>query len=85
MKNRGVTGRDRSMNITWTYPPITPSEDMKRKMLARMVEIGVRTLFTHFCYSFGGENYLQMSGGPIGARVTMAAARIVMVARLLIV
>ena len=29
-------------------------------------------------YTFGGKLYLQRSGGPIGARVTMAVARIVM-------
>jgi hypothetical protein len=29
-------------------------------------------------YSFGGKFYLQRDGGPIGARVTMAASRIVM-------
>ena len=38
----------------------------------------MRILFTHFCYSFGGKNYIQQQGFPIGARVTMAAARIVM-------
>ena len=47
-------------------------------MLARMGEIGLRTIFENFMYTFGGKNFLQLSGGPIGARVTMAAARIVM-------
>jgi hypothetical protein len=29
-------------------------------------------------FSFGGKNYLQARGGPIGTRVTMCAARLVM-------
>jgi hypothetical protein len=47
-------------------------------MIARMCEIGLRGIFENFIYTFGGKTYLQMGGGPIGARVTMAAARIVM-------
>ena len=43
-----------------------------------MAEIAVRTVWTNFCYEFGGEIYLQMEGGPIGARITMAASRLVM-------
>ena len=29
-------------------------------------------------YEFAGETYLQMDGGPIGARCTMAASRLIM-------
>ena len=43
-----------------------------------MTEIGVRALFENFVYSFGGKNYLQLTRGPTGARVTMCAAAIVM-------
>ena len=49
-----------------------------REIHTRVAEIGVRFLFENFPYKFGGETYQQSSGGPIGARVTMAAARIVM-------
>ena len=41
-------------------------------------EFETRFLFQNFTSQFGGKTFLQMSGGPIGARVTMAAARIVM-------
>ena len=47
-------------------------------LVARVCEIGVRTIFQNFIYSFGGHNFIQMLGGPIGARVTMAAAKLVM-------
>ena len=35
-------------------------------------------MFTHHVYCFGGENYLQSDSGPIGLRITMAVARLVM-------
>ena len=41
-----------------------------------MVEVGIRALFTNFCYTFGGEIYQQQAGCPIGARITMAASRL---------
>ena len=47
-------------------------------IVARVAEIGTRVIFENFTYQFGEDIFLQMSGGPIGARVTMAAARIVM-------
>ena len=43
-----------------------------------MAEIGTRVPWNNFVYEFGGEYFLQMEGGPIGARVTMAASRLVM-------
>ena len=46
--------------------------------MGHVAEIGTRALFENFCYRFGGESYHQQLGGPIGARVTMCAARMVM-------
>jgi hypothetical protein len=62
----------------WVFPDVTPTELEKRELLARMSEIAVRAIWKHFVYTFGGKLYLQRSGGPIGARVTMAVARLVM-------
>ena len=38
----------------------------------------MRVLFQNFTYKFAGTVYVQQEGGPIGARVTMAAGRLVM-------
>ena len=35
-------------------------------------------MFEKFTFNFGGKNYIQSKGGPIGARITMACARLVM-------
>jgi hypothetical protein len=64
--------------IEWTYPKAEPTELQRRQIISRCCEIGVRVLFEHFTYKFGKTWYLQTSGGPIGARVTMVAARLVM-------
>ena len=47
-------------------------------LLSKMARIGISILWTNFMYEFGGEVFIQMEGGPIGARCTMAASRLVM-------
>ena len=55
-----------------------PTPQQIREIQARCAEIGVRFLFENFTYKFASQLHQQMGGGPIGARVTMAAARLVM-------
>ena len=78
----GKAGTDRKEDDDgekqWVYPAREPTEKQKKMIVARCCEIGVRTIFEHFTYKFGGEYYRQRTGGPIGARVTMCAARLVM-------
>jgi hypothetical protein len=50
----------------------------RRDLVGIMCEIGTHALWENFCYSFAGKIYLQKLGGPIGARVNMAASRLVM-------
>ena len=40
--------------------------------------IATEVLFTTHLYTFGGEAFKQLSGGPIGLRATCAIARLVM-------
>ena len=49
-----------------------------QKLMGLAMELAVTFFFKNFCYTFGGKKFVQMDGGPIGARVTMAVARIVM-------
>ena len=79
MKNKNLNSKNYDDILkTWEFPDRYPTDGEKRELLARMGEIGLRAIFENFMYTFTGKNYLQMSGGPIGARVTMAAARLVM-------
>ena len=47
-------------------------------LMGLAMEIGVVFFFNNFTYTFANEVFLQMFGGPIGARLTMAVARLVM-------
>ena len=78
MKNKNVNSKHEIIEDHWCFPTTTPNEDETREIVARVAEIAMRAIFENFCYTFGGETYQQSSGGPIGARVTMAAARRVM-------
>ena len=53
-------------------------EDEKRLLMGLAIEIGVVFFFNNFTYTFANEIFMQMFGGPIGARLTMAVARLVM-------
>ena len=46
--------------------------------MGRALDIAINFFFKNFSYTFGGELLVQIFGGPIGARLTMCVARIVM-------
>ena len=50
--------------ISWIFQNCTPTTQEKRDLFGIMVEIGIRVLFTNFCYTFGGKIFLQQVGGP---------------------
>ena len=62
----------------WVFPPKIPTQEQERKIAAVVAEIALKALFNNFTYKFGGKNYHQQSGGPIGVRATMAASNLVM-------
>ena len=73
---RQVRGNSKESN--WTWPDVILSRDDQKNLIGTALEIAVKYFFSNFTYTFGGEVYLQSFGGPIGARVTMCIARIVM-------
>ena len=62
---------------SWIWPR-EPTDEETHLLMAAMLEIAVYFFFENFVYTFGGENMLQSSGGPIGARITMCIAKLVM-------
>ena len=63
----------------WRFPEgIEFSDHEKRKVVAEVVPIGVRTMFATHVYRFGGRLFPQKIGGPIGLRSKGAIARVVM-------
>ena len=63
---------------SWIWPEIEPTDKEIKTLMAIMLEISVKYFFDNFVYTFGGLDFLQSSGGPIGARLTMAISRLVM-------
>ena len=78
MKSKWVNAKEILPEDDWIYPPMKPTEKQRMQIVGRVAEIGTRVLFENFVYRFGGEVYHQQAGGPIGARVTMCAAKMVM-------
>ena len=78
MKSKFVNSKKDLEEMQWNFPKAQPNRKEKRMIVARVAEIGTRVVFENFSYQFGEDIFVQSSGGPIGARVTMAAARIVM-------
>ena len=78
MTSRGMMGKEEELEKQWAFKNKEVTEEQKREIVARVVEIAIRIVFENFCYDFGGKIYLQLAGGPIGARLTMACARVVM-------
>ena len=54
------------------------TRSQKKKMIARMIYVGVRECFRNHAYNFKDEMYIQQSGGPIGLKLTTVVAEIVM-------
>ena len=52
-------------------------EKIVRELIGTVLRIALRAMFSNFCYQWDGKYYLQMSGGPIGARITMSVATLV--------
>ena len=50
---------------------------IQAKLMGLAMEAAIVFFFGNFVYTFAGKKYLQRGGGPIGARLTMAVARIV--------
>ena len=79
----GMTGSEALKKVEededkFIYTDIELTRDEEINLFATSLEIAVKFMFTHHVYSFGGVNYLQTDSGPIGLRITMAVARLVM-------
>ena len=78
MKKRKVEDVTKEEEEKFTHPQREATEEEKLILFATALEIVVRFLFSNHLYQFGGQTFLQSKGGPIGMRLTMCVARIVM-------
>ena len=59
--------RDNEQDSNWTWPSEVVKRSDLKKLIAIIMEIAVKFFFKNFTYTFGGLDYLQAFGGPIGA------------------
>ena len=76
MSSEGVA-KGKEDNDQWWWPKGEIPKEDRVQLIGRMLEIGVRVMFRNLIYSFGGEQYLQEEGGPIGVRGTCAVSKLV--------
>ncbi|MCP3678952.1 MAG: hypothetical protein GY782_01110, partial [Gammaproteobacteria bacterium] len=80
----GITGKE-AMGADlgsnqWVFPIIAPCKFQLKLLLAACLGIGVRATFRLHTYTFGGKLFQQLSGGPIGLRLTCCVARLRIIA-----
>ena len=78
MTSKSMKSKNGKLEEQWVHKTKEVTRSQKMEIIGRCAEIAIRTVFENFAYSFGGKIYLQLEGGPIGARLTMACARLVM-------
>ena len=78
IRNKEINSKYTNTEIELIIPPFQPTNEEKKEMHGITCEIVVRIKWEKFTYRFGKKIYLQKSGGPIGARITMACSRLVM-------
>ena len=62
----------------WKGKRKNPTQQQKKRMLARTMEIVVDVIMSSHLYQFDGQVYKQLTGGPIGLEITGVLARLVM-------
>ena len=78
MASKTMSGKGGNVEEQWVFKKKEVTEEQKREILGRCLEFAIRVVFENFMYDSGGKTRLQRRGGPIGARLTMASSRIVM-------
>ena len=81
---RGMSGAEATRGFIpeeeekFIHPNREPTETEKINLYATALECSVRFVFTHNLYRWANKTYQQSDSGPIGLRVTMCVARLVM-------
>ena len=55
------------------------NREEKDKVVAKVIEIGLRKTFKNHVYQWGGQFFVQREGGPIGLKLTGVVAKIRMI------
>ena len=77
---KSVTSNEEKTNRSkWAPTDMSGLSDKdKRKILAKIIKISIKTVFKNHMYKFKGRTYRQSAGGAIGLRLTSIVARVIM-------
>ena len=78
LRGAGPLGPEVHDQEQWKFPDVVITEEERREVIATVVAIAVKELFSNHLYTFGNKIYRQSSGGAIGLRATCAIARVTM-------
>ena len=62
----------------WKFPNVELTSLERKMVMSEVMRLSIEIMFSTHIYSFGGRNYKQREGGPIGLRSTCALSRVVM-------
>ena len=78
MNLKDVMSKEIDSDTQWVFKKNEPEGSKMRSLIAKVIEIAIRTSFSDHIYTFGGDIFHQTRGGPIESRLTMMCARLVM-------
>ena len=65
---RSLSAKSNRDLYEWTVNSFKFTQELKKEMIARMIQLETIVLISSSCYSFGGKLYLQKKGAGIGER-----------------
>ena len=74
----GPMGAEVDDEKQWKFPNVELTSLEKKMVISEVLRLSIEIMFSTHIYSFGGRNYKQKEGGPIGLRSTCALSRVVM-------
>ena len=57
MSSAGLKNKEDREENQWYYHKKNPPEEVKKKMVGMVAEIGIKILWSTYCYDFGGQNH----------------------------
>ena len=75
----GVLGPHKEKNDgMWKFTRFEITPEVKKKLLAKGLEVAVKVMYNTHLYTFRGKVYHQQSGAPIGERGSVGTCRIIL-------
>ena len=80
-KRRKYTREGEEIESTskWVVSRREMSLEEKNRVVAKVIELGIRTTFRNHLYQWGGQTHVQREGGPIGLKLTGVVAKMRMI------